>query len=270
MDYHDYTAGSSICYDAVHNYIWAVSNSHAAVEAYPANANGTDVPAVMTLQVGALNGYPTGCTVDSHGNVYVTAYGAIFSGIPDMVAIYPSGSTTAGTVIRGTNAGLNIPRKPAVDSAGNIYIPDDGSGKDVRVFANPGTNAGIIDVAPSRTISYAFTHPWNLTVDASGHIFVADTYGIAGYVEAFPAGTTNAAGSTPLLVIGSGIQIPSSPNGVAFDKDGNLWVACTGSLQGFTAYSITNALASGVPPNPFASIYGSLTKLTGASSIESH
>lgn len=272
--YNDYTAGGLICYDAVHNYVWVVSGSRDVVEAVSANANGTNVPAVATLQIGTEGGYPTGCAVDASGNVYVTAYGAVFSGIPDMLIIYPSGSTTAGTVIRGANAGLNIPRKPAVDAAGNVYVADS-TGKDIRIFANPGTNAGIIDVAPSRTITYNWGggsgQPWGVAVDASGHVFVADTYGIAGYVEAFPAGLSNTPTSnTPVFVIGGGNAIPSSPNALIVDNSGNLGVSCTGSIQQFDPASLSSAFGSQIAPSPYASIWGANTLISGATGIDAH
>jgi sugar lactone lactonase YvrE len=98
----------------------------------------------------------------------------------------------------------------AFDAAGNIYVADSG-------------NQRIQKFAPDRTFltswgSEGFANgqlycPIALAVDGEGRVYVSDT---AGKIEVFaPDGTS----------LATWAKESRSPGGLAFDGDGNIWVA---------------------------------------------
>ena len=161
--------------------------------------------------------------------------------------------------VDGTNTDVRFcndaPTGLTVDSAGNLYTTDMNNGT-VRKVAPAGTNwvvttiAGhtIVDQFGNPSGGYAdgigtnalFSEPFNLTVDAAGNIYVADTGYPGPYGEVIrkitPVGSnwvvTTIAGSVGVL--GSDDGVGSSalfywPYGIAVDSTGNLYVADYGN-----------------------------------------
>lgn len=205
------------------------------------NGNATSVP---------LNG-PQGVAVDTAGNVYFME-GAI-SGLraPSRARKVSNGTIT--TVAGGSTAGPfgpavadNVPATSvflalassiAVDTAGNLYIPDqywldDGRG-DLTAAPALGrlrkvSNGTITTIAGSNADSgpaagAQLNLPAGLTMDGPGSLYIADSSNnvirkVSNGAIATIAGTRS---STYVL---------TDPQGIAVDPAGNLYIAQTGSL----------------------------------------
>ena len=195
-------------------------------------------------------GDPYGIAVDGAGNVYFADAGN------DRIRKIDSGgtiSTVAGSGIVGagsrgmsgdggpaTSAHLNNPRGIAVDSAGNLFIADTRNSKIRKV-----NTAGIISTFAGKgplpctsltcdqgaylgddgaaTDAY-LNNPWDVAVDPSGNVWIADTSNSAVRKVDTTGTITSAGGGFPLL---GGSQ--SSPQGVGADASGDVYVADTGS-----------------------------------------
>ncbi len=169
------------------------------------------------------NAVVSGGTTEISGNVTVTATVSTFAG---------SGSSgdTNGT---GSSASFNTPSGVAVDSSGNIYVADLLNHKIRKI-----TPAGVVStIAGTGSVgsndgagaSASFNGPRGLAVDASGNVYVADTYNnkirkitSAGVVSTFAGtgsqGDTDGAGASASF---------NQPYGVAVDGVGNVYVADT-------------------------------------------
>lgn len=169
---------------------------------------------------------PSGIAADAAGNVYVADYGnnairkITSAGVVTTLAGYKSGGFRNGT---GTAAGFKNPNGLAVDASGNIYVADQGNSAIRKITA-----AGVVTTVaggPSQTQLLNF--PVALALDKDGNIYVADETGRiiicttnnVLYVLAGTAGVNgfnNGDGATATF---------SSPQGIAVDASGNIYVA---------------------------------------------
>jgi DNA-binding beta-propeller fold protein YncE len=213
------------------------------VTVYPAGSNGNVAPSATII--GAAPNAPAAIAIDSAGKIYVANDGSQNGG-PDTVTVYPAGSngyTVPGAIINGAFAlsltGLNNPRAVAVDSAGKIYVVNNGFEEDIAssVTVYPAGSNG--NAAPIATISGSNTglfDPAGIAVDSSGKIYVADTGGgesdgsgsaIGPSVFIYAAGSTgNVAPSATISGSSTGLGCPA---GVALDSGSKIYVvdACT-------------------------------------------
>ncbi|OYU82744.1 MAG: hypothetical protein CFE24_14335, partial [Flavobacterium sp. BFFFF2] len=170
---------------------------------------------------------PTGVSVDASSNVFVADRynNSIRKVTPDGVV-----STFADA-----NAGLTRPSGVAVDASGNVYVADSNNNKIKKItsagvvstFAGSGTYASTDGTGAAAT----FKAPNGIAVDRSGNVYVADTYGNK-IRKITPAGvvTTIAGNDVAGNSDGTGTNASfSSPNGVAVDVYGNIYVADTGN-----------------------------------------
>jgi sugar lactone lactonase YvrE len=218
--------------------------------------------------------HPGGVAMDSFGNIYIadTADDTIRK-----IAVNGTVSTLAGSpgIIGsadgpGTNALFNLPQGIAVDNSGNVYVADTGNDT-IRKITSAGvvsTLAGLAGNAGSANGSgtnAAFYAPEGLAMDASGYIFVADTWNdtirevspsgavttVAGSPGSF--GSTNATGTNALFY---------EPGAVAVDASDDVFVADTGN-------DVIREIASGGAVTTVAGsfgIYGS-TNATGTNAL---
>lgn len=149
-----------------------------------------------------------------------------------------AGSPTAGYANDvGTTARFKTPRGLAVDSAGNVYVADS-------------LNAVIRKVTPSATVTLvagipdtfwygdgaaaaAYFHtPGDVAVDSAGNVYVADTNNHR-IRKISPGGeVTTLAGSAAGFADGVGAAARfQSPEGVAVDSAGNVYVGDTGNYR---------------------------------------
>ncbi|WP_018344351.1 NHL repeat-containing protein [Cytophaga aurantiaca] len=156
-------------------------------------------------------------------------------GDPQNVTTF-AGSGTAGSADgTGIAASFSGPRGLAMDGSGNIYVADFGnhlirkitSAGVVSTFAGTGS-AGFVDGTGTAA---SFNSPRGLAVDAFGNVFVAD-WGNHTIRKITPAGVvTKYAGTGSYGSVNAKGTSASfnSPAAVAFDRDGNLYVADTGN-----------------------------------------
>ncbi len=204
-----------------------VVSTWAGVAGSPGNTNGEGVSATFS--------HPQGLAVDGADNLYVA------DTVNNLIRVINSSdgvSTFAGSGASGaqngpvSTASFNYPYGVALDSSGNLYVADFHnhlirkiSGGMVSTFAG---QAGVPGFANGPGSTALFYHPQGVAVDASGNVYVADTGNnlirmitpggmvstLAG--EQGNGGSNNGAGSTATF---------NSPEGVAVDSSGNVFVA---------------------------------------------
>jgi sugar lactone lactonase YvrE len=217
---------------------------------------------------------PEGVAVDSTGNVFVA------DTKNHRVLMYAPGSTTAFRVYGQlgsfttnaqnnggvTSASLSFPQEVAVDSAGNVFIVDgnsrvlvyaSGSTTAFRVYGqlgsftfNAGNNGGLS--------ANSLVTPAGVAFDGAGNVYVVDkgnnrvlvyapgsttAFRVYGQLGSFTSGAQNNGGL-------SGNSL-SSPQGVAIDSAGNVYLADTSNnrVLGELCYCLANFVsASGRGP----------------------
>jgi len=123
----------------------------------------------------------------------------------------------------GTAAIFNGPQGIGLDAAGNIYVADGGNWR-IRKITPAGVVTTFAGIGPLQLIS-------DVKVDTTGNVYATDIQNViwkispAGVIAAF-VGTVGVVGSTD----GAGAAaLFNSPGGMAFDANGNLFVADSGN-----------------------------------------
>ena len=209
---------------------------------------------------------PQGVAVDAAGNVYVADTGnhtirkVTSAGVTSTLA--GSAGNAGSDDGNGPNARFTFPTGVAVDSAGNVYVADQGTaaagftgGRTIRkvtpggvvsTFAGSPGNLGSNDGSGS---SARFYFPSAVALDAAGNVYVADL-GNQNIRKVTPAGTVS-------TLAGSANEFPGSedgsgsvarfrfPSGVAVDASGNVYVADSGNntLRKVTPDGVVSTLA---------------------------
>jgi sugar lactone lactonase YvrE len=174
-----------------------------------------------TQATGALFNQPTGIAVDGSGNIYISDSGnhrvrkvdttgmistLIGTGVAGNNSVTSSKgqvtTTFSGDGAPGTGTRLNNPKGLAVDAAGNVYVADTGNHRILRWNAADSTTQTIVGVTGSASSNTNVTG-----ADGVGRI-TNTTFG-----EGMPANVAKL----------------SSPQGVALDGAGNIYIADTGN-----------------------------------------
>ncbi|MGN4155834.1 NHL repeat-containing protein, partial [Burkholderia gladioli] len=216
------------------------------------------VPINLNFASTARFNYPQGVAVDSSGNIYV-----VDSNNRTIRKITPAGavSTLAGVqgvsgYVDGTgaNAEFNNPTGIAADSSGNLYVADTGNNVIRKispagvVSTLAGSSTGASGSADGTGSAARFNSPRGVTVDGSGNVYVADTLNSTirkisstGSVSTV-AGTAGSTGSTDSS--GASARF-NTPQGIAVDSSGNLYVADTGNntLREVSSTGVVSTLA---------------------------
>jgi len=183
---------------------------------------------------------PRGVAVDGAGNLYIAD-----TGNHRVRRVGPLGTitTVAGTGESGfsgdsgpaVRARLNFPRGVAVDNAGNLLIADSGN-HCVRRVDPSGTITTIAGIGAwgfsgdgGPAVAARLNSPGGLVVDSAGNLFIADRFNHR-IRRVDPSGTiTTIAGTGEGGFGGDGGPAAAaqlnSPNGVAVDSAGNLYIA---------------------------------------------
>jgi sugar lactone lactonase YvrE len=225
--------------------------------------------------------YPIGIAVDSTANIYVgdTNNNLIRKITPAGIVSTLAGSAASSGSVDGTGnaARFYSPRGVAVDSAGNVYVVDNGNhtirkispDAAVSTLAGRAGFSGSVDGAVSDA---RFNSPQGVAVDAAGNISVAD-YGNSTIRRITPdgivstlAGLAGVHGSTDGAGIPAGF---SYPEGVAVDPGGNVYVADYGNsvVRKITPAGLVSTLAGLIGARGSADGQGSAARFNGPSRV---
>ena len=196
---------------------------------------------VSNVQATALSlAAPAQVAFDAAGNLYIAD---LNNNVIRKVSVAGIVTTVAGTGDQGfagdggtaTGALLDSPAGVAVDGAGNVYIADTHnqrirkvSGGTITTIA--GTGIGGFSGDGGSPTSATLSNPTALALDANGNLYIADT---DNHRIRKISGTTitTVAGSGEQLFSGDGAAATAagldSPNGVAVDAAGNLYIGDT-------------------------------------------
>jgi uncharacterized protein (TIGR03437 family) len=186
-----------------------------------------------------LNG-PLGVCVAPNGGIYVNDYGNL-----RVREISPSGiiTTVAGTGLTGNGgdggpaiaATFTIPIRCAVDSAGNLFIVDQGAFRvrkvdlsgTITAYAGTGAQGFSGDGGPA--VQAEMNNPTWVTVDASGNLYITDQFNFRiRMVDAASGTITTVAGNGDNAFAGDGgLATQASlgyPGGVVVDPAGALFI----------------------------------------------
>jgi uncharacterized protein (TIGR03437 family) len=234
--------------------------SHAQVITTVAGGGGNGLGDGAAATAATLQ-QPSGVAVDSAGNFYIA------DGQDQRVRkVNAAGviTTLAGTGNRdfsgdgsqAANAGLNQPSSVAVDSSGNVYIADRLNHRIRKVtptgiistFAGNGTAGFSGDGGAAGSAN--LNSPSVVAVDSSGNVYIADTNN-RRIRRVTPGGTISTyAGNGNVNFSGDGGPAISagisSPAGLAFDSQGNLYVSDGNNrVRKITAAGVISTFAGG-------------------------
>ena len=258
------SAGILYIADTCNNRIRRISGGTITTVAGNGNAgfSGDGVPATSS----SLKG-PSGVSLDSAGDLYIadeknSRIRKVSSGTITTVA--GNGSDVIDNDGDGPAASvtLYLPWRVAVDSFGNLYIAEVGSGRIRKVSSGTittvaGKGQGFSGDGGPATSASLF-HPYGVAVDSAGNVYIADTYNYR--IRKVSGGTiTTVAGNGGFRFSGDGGPATSAsfnlPQGMAVDSAGNLYIADTYNnrirkVSGKTITTIAgggNALGDGGP-----------------------
>jgi hypothetical protein len=157
------------------------------------------------------------------------------------------------SAIKPLGSGFSYPYGMTVDSAGDVFIADCGSGTVKELVA---VNGAIPTDPTIRTFGKGFFEGvFALAVDGAGNIFVADQAVSPGHgtVKEILAVHGSIPDTPEIITVASGFN---EPFGVAVDATGNVFVADGSSTNNGTVEMIV-AVNGSIPPNPAIKTLGS-------------
>jgi DNA-binding beta-propeller fold protein YncE len=246
---------SGVALDGTGN-IYVANLGNDTVTVYPAGSNGNTAPSATISTI------PAGIALDGGGNVYVVGNDGVF--------VYAAGTftpiATISARISGLTTDLDNPVAVAVDSAGKIYVANNGSqngnSDTVSVYA-AGANSKVVPTATLTGSNTQLNGPAGIGLDSGGHIYVVDNAGNgnggSNSVTVYPEATNgNVAPSMTISGASTGLF---DPQAVALDSTGKIYVSDNSdSVIIYPAGSTGNAA-------PTATIFGAGTGLNSAEGV---
>ncbi len=190
---------------------------------------------------GALFRAPGGLARDAAGNAYLADAGNSLirkiSATGAVTTLAGSSSNQGYRDATGTSAWFNTPADLAVDSQGVVYVADTGNSV-IRRIAPDGTVTTFAGAAGQRGSADGaagvarFNQPGGIVVDASGTLYVADTFNHTIRKISAGGAVSTYAGVPGVSGIDDGVgtaALFNQPGGLALDSAGKLYVADTGN-----------------------------------------
>jgi len=178
-------------------------------------------------------GAPEGLAIDASGNLYVAdeSNNLIRKITPaGDVSTFAGSGTLASINGTGNGASFYYPRGVATDASGNVYVSEDG--EMIRKITPGGVvstlaGSGAVGAANNTGTAASFNHPWGVATDASGNVYVADTYNsLIRKITPGGAVTTFAGSGVTGHADGNGVAATFNyPAALATDALGNIYVA---------------------------------------------
>jgi hypothetical protein len=254
-------------------YVVANTVSNYSIEVFAANPSGTLNEAPIATITGNSTGLniPAGVALDASGRIYVSNDG----GTPSITvyAANPSGTLNEAPLatIAGTNTFLSDPIGLTVDASGNIYVANEGGS--ILVYPPIPALGGTLNEMPTAVISGPATGlrtPYDVALDATGKIYVADSTGGSsgsGAIDVFAANPSGFIAPAPLASITGSSTALNGPGFLILDAAGKIYVT-DAAAQSIFVYA---ANPSGtLNEAPLATITGNTTGLLAPYGIYVH
>ena len=227
------------------------STSSSTTSSSSSSSGGTTSTTVAAVQVstvagsgasGSSNGAGTAATfndpasiaIDANSNIYVADTGNSLIRKIDAggnVTTLAGSSSQGSTNGQGTAASFALPNGIAIDASGNLYVADSGNneirkidtGGNVTTLAGSGTSGA----GNGQGTAASFKFPTAVATDASGNVYVADTFNNEiRKIDASGNVTTLAGSGTQGSANGLGTAASfNKPRGVTVDASGIVYVA---------------------------------------------
>jgi hypothetical protein len=230
--------------------LWVALFNDNAIVKYNAEPDVT----INTDGHGSLNG-PVGLAFDRNGNLRVGNFGPQRDGAANdtLVRFTPrqlarDGQPTPNVVLTG----FTRPYGHAFDKKGNLWVGDNGAGTVLRFPTSQLKNGGVSNLTIRKSKTGDLRGPRTPTFAADGTLWVSSANSSQAASYTFDDAGVPTAGVTVNLKTAGGAVVPS-PDGLAFDNEGNLWVA--DSQNHIYRYNAT-ALKNGANVKPAATITG--------------
>lgn len=195
--------------------------------------NGTNA-SVDGIGTSASLSKPVGVAIDPFGNFYVCeTVGRRIRKITasGVVTTFAGNGVSGATDAVGTSASFTTPLGIVSDSSGNLYVVDPGNNRVRKITSSASVttiagNDGTL-FADGVGTSATFRYPYGVACDSAGNLFIGDSANhrirkiTPGGVVSTIAGNGNAGAADG---VGTAATF-NSPDGVALDAAGNLYVA---------------------------------------------